>query len=109
MQKVLTQSFFNRPTLLVTKELLGKFLVRKVGVKEISGMITEVEAYIGPEDQASHASRGRTPRTEVMYGKPGYWYVYLIYGMHYCLNIVTEKKEYPAAILIRGIKIKVLQ
>ena len=90
---------------MVTKELLGKFLVRKVGVKEISGMITEVEAYIGPEDQASHASRGRTPRTEVMYGKPGYWYVYLIYGMHYCLNIVTEKKEYPAAILIRGIKI----
>ena len=70
----------------------------------ISAMITEVEAYVGPEDKASHASKGRTPRTEVMFGKPGYWYVYLIYGMHYCLNIVTEEKDYPAAILIRGVE-----
>lgn len=67
-------------------------------------MITEVEAYCGPEDKASHASRGRTPRTEVMFGKPGCWYVYLIYGMHYCVNMVTEQKDYPAAILIRGIE-----
>ncbi len=67
-------------------------------------MITEVEAYVGPEDRASHASRGKTPRTEVMFGHAGYWYVYLIYGMHYCVNIVTEQKNYPAAILIRGVE-----
>jgi len=70
----------------------------------ISAMITEVEAYVGPQDLASHASKGRTPRTEVMFGKSGYWYVYLIYGVHYCLNIVTEEKDYPAAILIRGVE-----
>ncbi|TSC75267.1 MAG: DNA-3-methyladenine glycosylase, partial [Parcubacteria group bacterium Gr01-1014_33] len=62
-----------------------------------------VEAYIGTEDKASHASRGRTPRAEVMFGHPGVWYVYMIYGMYYCLNIVTEKEQYPAAILIRSI------
>ena len=89
---------------MVAQELLGKFLVCKKGDKMIAAMITDVEAYVGPEDRASHASRGRTPRTEVMFGHPGYWYVYLIYGMHYCLNIVTEKEEYPAAILIRGVE-----
>ena len=67
-------------------------------------MITEVEAYVGTEDRASHASRGRTKRNGVMFGKAGHWYVYLIYGMHYCLNIVTEQKDYPAAILIRGVE-----
>lgn len=66
-------------------------------------MITEVEAYVGLEDKASHASRGRTERTKVMFGKPGHWYVYLIYGMYYCLNVVTEKEDYPAAILIRSV------
>lgn len=67
-------------------------------------MITEVEAYVGQKDKASHASRGKTPRTEIMFGTSGYWYVYLIYGMYYCLNIVTEKENYPAAILIRGVE-----
>lgn len=87
---------------MVAKGLLGKFLIRRIGRRLISGMITEVEAYIGPKDMASHASRGKTKRTEVMFGEPGYWYVYLIYGMYYCLNIVTEKEDYPAAILIRS-------
>ena len=66
-------------------------------------MITETEAYCGLNDLASHASRGKTPRTEIMFGPPGRAYIYLVYGMYYCLNIVTEKKDYPAAVLIRGI------
>ncbi|MDO8521235.1 MAG: DNA-3-methyladenine glycosylase [bacterium] len=104
MRRVLHKTFFNRPTLTVARELLGKFLVRKVGRKTIAGMITEVEAYVGPKDRASHASRGKTERTKVMFGRPGHWYVYLIYGMHHCLNIVTEKEGYPAAILVRSVE-----
>ncbi|MBU6414970.1 DNA-3-methyladenine glycosylase [Patescibacteria group bacterium] len=104
MAKILPQKFFNRPTLRVAEELLGKFLIRRIGAQTISAMITEVEAYVGPDDKASHALRGKTKRTEVMFGKAGYWYPYLIYGMYYCLNIVTEKKEYPAAILIRSVE-----
>lgn len=65
-------------------------------------IITETEAYIGENDLACHASRGRTPRTEVMYGVPGHAYVYMIYGMYHCLNVVTEEKDFPAAVLIRG-------
>jgi DNA-3-methyladenine glycosylase len=101
----LPQSFYNRKTLIVAQDLLGKFLVRKIGNNNISGMITETEAYCGPNDLASHASRGRTPRTELMFGPPGHTYIYMIYGMYYCLNMVTEKKDYPAAVLIRGVKI----
>ncbi len=104
MKRIISQQFFNRPTLDIAQDLLGKFLICKRGDDMISAMITEVEAYVGPQDLASHASKGRTSRTEVMFGKFGYWYVYLIYGMHYCLNIVTEEKDYPAAILIRGIE-----
>ena len=104
MKRVLTGRFFNRPTIKVSQDLLGKFLVRRKGRKIVSSMITEVEAYIGPYDRASHASRGMTKRTKIMFGKAGYWYVYLVYGMHYCLNIVTEKEGYPAAILIRSVE-----
>ncbi len=104
MQKILTLRFFNRPTLRAARELLGKFLVRRVGRREIARMITEVEAYVGPEDRASHASRGKTPRNAVMFGPPGVWYVYFTYGMHWMLNIVTERKGYPSAILIRGVQ-----
>lgn len=100
----LKQSFYNQPTLKLAQQLLGKFLIREVGNKKIIGQITETEAYLGPNDLASHASRGRTPRTEIMFGDPGFWYIYLIYGMYYCLNIVTEHKNCPAAILIRSVK-----
>lgn len=103
MRGVLTQNFFNRDTKIVAQELLGKFLVRKIGHKEIVGIITETEAYDGPNDLASHASRGRTPRTEVMFKDPGNFYIYLCYGMYWMLNVVTREKGYPAAVLIRGV------
>lgn len=99
----LTRYFFGRPTLSVAKELLGKFLVRKIGKKMTTAIITETEAYCGPNDLASHASHGKTKRTEIMFGPPGYAYVYLIYGMYHCFNVVTEKKGYPAAVLIRSV------
>jgi len=102
----LTKNFYQRKTLSVAKDLLGCFLIRKVGRKIIRGKITEVEAYIGEDDLACHASKGRTPRTEIMYGHAGHAYVYMIYGMYHCLNIVTEKKDFPAAVLIRALQIK---
>ncbi|MDD5043516.1 MAG: DNA-3-methyladenine glycosylase [Patescibacteria group bacterium] len=99
--KKLPPKFYNQPTLKVAKKLLGKYLVRKIGKKKLVGRIVETEAYVGPEDKASHASRGRTPRTELMFGEAGRAYIYLIYGMYYCFNIVTENRNYPAAVLIR--------
>ena len=102
--KVLTPDFFQRQTLEVTREVVGKFLVKREGGRELAYTITEVEAYDGPEDKASHASRGRTPRTEVMFWSGGFFYIYLIYGMYHMLNIVTGKEGYPAAILIRGVR-----
>lgn len=104
MQNVLRRKFFNRPTLRVARELLGKYLVRRVGKKRLARMITEVEAYVGFSDKASHAARGMTPRNRVMFGPPGIWYVYFTYGMHWMLNIVTERAGYPAAVLIRGVE-----
>lgn len=100
--KILNKSFFNQPTLIVAEKLLGKYIVRKVGKKEIAIMITEVEAYDGHKDKASHAHKGKTTRNEIMFGEAGYWYVYLVYGMHYMLNIVTGDRDFPAAVLIRG-------
>ncbi len=102
MKKTLGPDFFDRPTLTVARELLGKFLVRKVGNKTIALMITETEAYDGFKDKASHAHRGQTPRNTPMFGGPGVIYVYFTYGMHWMFNIVCGKKEYPAAVLIRG-------
>ncbi|MFH0820563.1 MAG: DNA-3-methyladenine glycosylase [Candidatus Peregrinibacteria bacterium] len=102
MAIVLDHHFFNRPTLTVARELLGKFLVSEKNGVKTALMICEVEAYDGHEDRASHAHRGKTERTKVMFGPAGYWYVYLVYGMYWMLNIVTGPKEYPAAILIRG-------
>ncbi len=105
MKKILNEEFFNRPTLRVAEELLGKYLVRKYRGKEIAAMITEAEAYDGPHDRASHASRGRTERTKIMFGPPGQWYVYFTYGMHWMVNIVTGPEEYPAAVLIRAVQL----
>jgi len=104
MRKILTQKFFDRDTKVVATDLLGKFIVRKIRGKEVSVMITETEAYDGPKDLASHASKGMTKRTEVMFGHPGIFYIYLCYGMYYMLNVVTGKKDYPAAVLIRGVE-----
>lgn len=104
MQKVLKQDFFARDAQIVARELLGKYLVRRYRGREKAHMITETEAYIGPHDKASHAHRGRTRRTEVMFGEPGRFYVYLIYGMYWMLNIVTDKAEYPSAVLIREVE-----
>ncbi len=104
MRKVLKKHFFNRSALVVAPELLGKYLVVKKDGKEEAYMITETEAYDGIEDLASHASKGKTPRTEIMFGEAGRIYIYLIYGIYYMLNIVTDKKEHPSAVLIRGLK-----
>jgi DNA-3-methyladenine glycosylase len=103
---ILLRKFYQRDTLKVAQNLLGCFLVRKIGNKVVKGVITETEVYIGEDDLASHASKGRTPRTEIMYGEAGRAYVYMVYGMYHCLNIVTEKKDFPAAVLIRGVKLE---
>jgi DNA-3-methyladenine glycosylase len=100
----LGRGFFARDTLTVARELLGQRLVRVAGGRRLSGRIMEVEAYIGEEDTACHASVGRTQRTEVMYGAPGHAYVYFVYGMHHCLNVVTEREGFPAAVLLRAIE-----
>src|SRR5690348_15950613 len=102
MKKILPLLFFDRPTLTVARELLGKYIVRSYRGKLIPVMITEVEAYDGPNDLASHASRGMTPRTKIMFGPAGNFYVYFTYGMHWLVNVVTGPKQYPAAVLLRA-------
>lgn len=103
-QRILKKSFYDRSVLHVAEDLLGKYLVRlhADGTHE-AYMITETEAYDGEKDLACHASRGRTKRTDTMYGPAGHWYVYLCYGMYYMLNVVTGAVEYPAAVLVRGL------
>ena len=105
MEIRLTADFFKRDVLEVAPELLGKTLVRVFpDGKQESFIITETEAYRGKEDLACHASKGRTPRTEVMYHDGGLVYVYLIYGMYWMLNFVTSVENEPQAVLIRGLK-----
>jgi DNA-3-methyladenine glycosylase len=100
----LSRDFFARDTLTVARELLGQRLVRLCNGGRLSGRIVEVEAYIGEEDQACHARCGRTERNAPMYGPPGHGYIYFVYGMHYCFNVVTEREGYPAAVLIRALE-----
>lgn len=88
----------------MAQNLIGKYLVRRQGDRETALMITEVEAYDGSEDRASHASRGMTERNRIMFAEGGYFYVYLCYGMYEMLNFVTGSVGYPAAILVRGIE-----
>jgi DNA-3-methyladenine glycosylase len=98
------QDFFNRDTVTVARELIGCHLLCKRNGKIERYMIVETEAYDGPNDLASHASKGRTKRTEIMFGPAGHYYVYLVYGMHWMLNIITGPVGYPAGVLIRGIE-----
>jgi len=100
----LTREFFRRDTATVAQDLLGKELVRKVDGGQLRGMVVETEAYYGEGDPPSHASNGRTPRSEIMWGRPGLVYVYLVYGIHMMLNVVTEPKHSPGAVLFRAVE-----
>ena len=100
----LPRSFYEQATVDVAKQLLGKYLVRNDPQGVTVGRIVETEAYIGPHDLACHAAKGRTARTEVMFGPAGHAYVYFVYGVHYMLNLVTEAFNHPAAVLIRALE-----
>ncbi|KAJ52176.1 3-methyladenine DNA glycosylase [Clostridium tetanomorphum DSM 665] len=101
----LLREFYNRDTITVARELLGKVLVTKQKGAICKGKIVEVEAYMGPMDKAAHSYNGRrTKRVEVMYGDAGFAYVYFIYGLYYCMNVVTREKDIPQAVLIRALQ-----
>jgi DNA-3-methyladenine glycosylase len=103
--KILDASFFDRETVVVARDLLGKVVVREVEGRSLWGRLVEVEAYLGPDDLASHSAGGRrSPRNEVMYGAPGHAYVYFTYGMHHCLNFVTRPSGIPQAVLVRALE-----
>jgi|SRR5688572_13343993 DNA-3-methyladenine glycosylase len=100
----LSRDFYDRDTVAVARDLLGKLLVHRAdGVTRVA-RIVEVEAYLGPHDLAAHSARGLTPRTRVMFGPPGHAYVYLIYGMYYCMNVVTQAEGKASAVLLRAVE-----
>jgi DNA-3-methyladenine glycosylase len=99
------RAWFDRSALDVAPELLGKALVHEAPEGRVAGHIVEVEAYLGPEDLAAHSARGRTARNAVMFGPPGHLYVYFIYGMHHCMNVVCGPDTKPEAVLIRALAI----
>jgi len=100
----LPRPFYDRDTIAAARELLGKHLVHVSGGMKRVGRIVEVEAYLGPHDLAAHSARGLTKRTQVMFGPPGHAYVYLIYGMYYCMNVVTQPEGIASAVLLRAIE-----
>ena len=100
----LGRTFYDRDTSAVARELLGKYLVHVSRGVERIGRIVEVEAYLGSHDLAAHSSKGLTERTKVMFGPPGHAYVYLIYGMYHCMNVVTEQEGHGSAVLLRAIE-----
>ncbi len=104
IKNILPGEFYKRDTLEVARDLLGKALVKFKGPEMVGGIILETEAYYGQDDPASHAYGGKTPRSEIMFGKSGIAYVYMCYGMYYLLNVVTENEGKPGAVLIRALK-----
>jgi len=103
MQK-LPRSFYDRDTKLVARELLGQWLVHHIGGSRHIGRIVETEAYVGEQDLAAHSSKGLTARTKTMFGPPGHAYVYFIYGMYHCMNVVTEREGHASAVLLRAVE-----
>ena len=99
------RAWFDRPAVAVARDLLGSRLVHAAPEGTVGGRIVEVEAYAGPEDLAAHSARGRTERNSVMFGPPGHLYVYLIYGLHHCMNVVTGPDDKPEAVLVRALEI----
>ena len=102
--KKLERVFYDRDTVIVARELLGKYLIHASDGVERIGRIVEVEAYLGPHDLAAHSAKGLTERTKVMFGPPGHAYVYMIYGMYFCMNVVTEREGHASAVLLRAIE-----
>lgn len=105
----LSRSFFTRPTLEVAPDLLGTTLVHKTESGEIRGMVTEVEAYTGTDDPASHSFKGQTKRNQSMWLEGGHAYIFLIYGIHYCFNVTTEQRGQPGAVLVRSVALETKQ
>lgn len=102
--QTLPRAFYDRDAMTVAKELLGQHLVHVSRGVERIGRIVEVEAYLGPHDRAAHSAKGRTERTNVMFGPPGHAYVYMIYGMYWCMNVVTEREGLASAVLLRALE-----
>ena len=100
----LPRAFYDRDTIVVARELLGKWLVHSSAGRERVGRIVEVEAYLGEHDLAAHSSKGLTERTRIMFGPPGHAYVYFIYGMYFCVNVVTEGEGHASAVLLRAVE-----
>jgi DNA-3-methyladenine glycosylase len=102
--KKLARTFYDRDTVLVAQELLGKLLIHHADGVERIGKIVEVEAYLGPHDLAAHSAKGLTERTKTMFGPPGHAYVYFIYGLYHCMNVVTEGEGHASAVLLRAVE-----